>query len=152
MSTRPRTPRPSPTGDAAGGTAPTSRCPSPPFAPAAWPPQEAGARQSRSAGSIGPLSSEEDFCRSGWEVFLHLGVVVGHDAGDVGVGFCPLVLCVAGSDEVEQGNVLVASGLQGYLGSSLGKLRLPGAEVVSGDGVREVDDHRGVLEVQPGVL
>jgi hypothetical protein len=33
MSTKPRAPRPSPTGDVAGGTAPTSGCPRPPRPP-----------------------------------------------------------------------------------------------------------------------
>lgn len=54
-----------------------------------------------SAGPVDPLSAEEDLGGSGWEVFLDLGVMVGQDAGDVGVGLGPVVLRVAGGYKVE---------------------------------------------------
>ena len=62
-------------------------------------PAVSGGRQ-ESARSIGPLSSEEDLRCPRWQVLFHLGVVVGQNAGDIGIGLGPLVLGVTGRDEV----------------------------------------------------
>jgi transposase-like protein len=56
----------------------------------------------RPARSLGPLSSEKDLGCPRWQVFLDLGVVVGQDAPDVGVGLGSLVLCITGGNQIKQ--------------------------------------------------
>ena len=48
-----------------------------------------------------PLAAAQDRGRAWREVFFDLGVVVGHDPLDVGVGFGGVAEGVAGGDEVE---------------------------------------------------
>ena len=95
-----------------------------------------------------PLAAEQDLGGARRQVFFDLGVVVGQDAFDVGVGLGPVVLRVAGRDQVQQRDVLVAARLQRHLGGADGQLRFAGGEVVGGHDVRDVDDHPGVLVVE----
>jgi len=64
----------------------------------------------------------------------------------------PVALGVASSNQVEKGHVLEAAGLQRDLCGGSSELRLSARKVVGSDDVRDVDDHRRVLVIQPKVL
>ena len=55
---------------------------------------------------------------------------------------------MAGGRQIEQRGVLAAAGAQRDLRRGRCLFGFPGGEVVGGHGVREVNDHRGVLVVQ----
>src|SRR3954453_3146627 len=78
--------------------------------------------------------------------------MVAQDLGDIRFGLGPVALGVADSNQVEKWHVLEAAGLQRALCRGSSERGFPSRKVVGGYDVRNVDDHRGVLVVQAGVL
>lgn len=81
------------------------------------------------------------------KVFFDVRVVDGEDPLDPCGRLCVVALRIAGGHEVEQGDVVVATCGQGDLCRVCGEAGPAGAEVVGGDEVRDVDDHRGVFGI-----
>src|SRR5664279_2345799 len=104
-----------------------------------------------SGGGWQPPAAAQDRGGPRRQVLFDVGVVVGHDPFDVGVGLGRVAQGLAGRDEVQQRGVGAAAGQQRDLGGVRGEFGFPDGQVVGGDQVRDVDDHRRVVVVQGGV-